>query len=98
MLGTMESMVVLVAVLSLAVARATYLLRARTRELEAVRQATGTPPAGSAVGVVGRQRTELEEARLALADEQADREILLDLLDQGVLEVDDSGRIERADP
>jgi two-component system phosphate regulon sensor histidine kinase PhoR len=98
MLGTMESMVVLVAVLVLAVARATYLLRARTRELEAVRQATGTPPAGSAVGVVGRQRTELEEARLALADEQADREILLDLLDQGVLEVDDSGRIERADP
>jgi two-component system, OmpR family, phosphate regulon sensor histidine kinase PhoR len=97
MLAEMESMVVLVALLALAVARATYLLRARTRELEAVRQATGATPAASAVGVVGRQRTELDAARRALAGERADREILLDLLDQGVLVVDGGGRIERAD-
>ena len=70
--------------------------RARDRDLADVRREAGAGPEVTASVAAGRLRAELDRTGKHLTTDRADREILLDLLEQGVVAVDDRGQVSGA--
>jgi len=93
MLGAMDPWPIVAVLFALVAVRAAVVARARGRELADVRRETGAGEDGSARAAAGRQRAELARARQSLVDDRADREVLLELLEQGVLTIDDRGQV-----
>ncbi len=96
MLAVMDPWPIVAVILAIVAARVALLARARGREVTGVRRETGASKDGSVAAAAGRQRAELARLRQALASDRADREVLLDLLEQGVLTIDDRGQIGSA--
>ncbi len=96
MLGGMDPWPIVAVILAIVTARAVLLARARGRELAGVRRETGASKDGSVAATAGRQRAELARLGQALASDRADREVLLDLMEQGVLTIDDRRQVGSA--
>ncbi|MFP5341347.1 MAG: sensor histidine kinase [Candidatus Limnocylindria bacterium] len=89
----MDPWPIVAVMLALVAVRAAFVARARGRELADVRRAAGAGADGSAATAASRQRAELTRARQSLVDDRADREVLLDLLEQGVMTIDGRGQV-----
>jgi two-component system phosphate regulon sensor histidine kinase PhoR len=98
MLAAMDPWAIIAIILAVVAVVALAAASSRGRALDAVRRELGEGSQMGAVGGVIRQRAELDGTRRAVDTERADREILLDLLEQGVLTVDERGLIRSANP
>ena len=96
MLAGMDPWAILALLLTVVAVRAVRIARARDRDLADVRREAGAGPEVTASVAAGRLRAELDRTGKHLTTDRADREILLDLLEQGVVAVDDRGQVSGA--
>ena len=96
MLAGMDPWAILALLLTVVAVRAVGVARARDRDLADVRREAGAGPEVTASVAAGRLRAELDRTGKHLTTDRADREILLDLLEQGVVAVDDRGQVSGA--
>ena len=96
MLAGMDPWAILALLLTVVAVRAVSVARARDRDLADVRREAGAGPEVTASVAAGRLRAELDRTGKHLTTDRADREILLDLLEQGVVAVDDRGQVSGA--
>lgn len=92
----MDPWPILAAIFAVVAARAVWVARARGRDVDSARRAAGAAADSSAGAAAARLRGESERTARALIGERADREALLDLLEQGVLRLDARGRVTAA--